>query len=149
MKRLFTIFFFLILLQGLRPAVAQTDTEFWFAVPKLTEGHSWGGRRFYFRFANLDQENHITISMPGNPLFVPIEATLAPFEAHTIEVTAIIAQLWSANPNQVYNRGIKISATDFTTAYFEVGTINNPDIFSLKGRNSLGTDFFVPFPELL
>jgi PKD repeat protein len=145
MKRFFTIFFFLILLQGLRPAVAQTDTEFWFAVPKLTEGHGWDGRRFYFRFANLDLENEITIAMPGNPMFVPIVANLAPNEALTIEVTAQIAQLWSANPNQVYNRGIRITATNLTTAYFEVGTHFNPDIFSLKGRNSLGTDFFVPF----
>ncbi len=151
MKRFFTIFFFLILLQGISPAVAQTDTEFWFAVPKLTEGHQgdppthpdrW---RYFFRFANLELENHITISLPADPAFTPIEAILAPYEAHTINVTDLILQLWNINPDEIYNRGVRITATNLTTAYFEVGNHWNPDIFSLKGRNALGTDFFIPF----
>ena len=148
MKRFLYLFIFFILIQGENKSFAQTDTEFWFAVPKVTEGHDWGRNRFYFRFANLDLENEITIAMPGNPMFVPIVANLAPNEALTIEVTAQIAQLWSQNPNEIYNRGIRITATNLTTAYFEVGTPNNPDIFSLKGRNALGTDFFVPFQDV-
>ena len=148
MKRFLYLFIFFILIQGENKSFAQTDTEFWFAVPKVTEGHDWGRNRFYFRFANLDLENEITIAMPGNPMFVPIVANLAPNEALTIEVTAQIAQLWSQNPNEIYNRGIRITATNLTTAYFEVGTHNNPDIFSLKGRNALGTDFFVPFQDV-
>jgi PKD repeat protein len=145
MKRCLYLCIFLILILGERKSFAQTDTEFWFAVPKVTEGHGWDTRNFFFRFANLNLENEITISMPGNPAFSPIVSYLAPYEALTVNVTEQITQLWTANPNQVYNRGIKISASNYTTAYFEVGTHFNPDIFSLKGRNSLGTDFFVPF----
>ena len=151
MKRFLPIFLFLLLLQGVRPAVAQTDTEFWFAVPKITEGHPAGAPnnpnnwRYFFRFANLGLENHITISLPADPTFVPIEATMAPFEALTINVTDLIWELWNNNPDTAYNRGIRITGTNLTTAYFEVGNHWNPDIFSLKGRNALGTDFFVPF----
>lgn len=149
MKKFFTLTILLLLIISFRPdqVQAQTDTEFWFAVPKLTEGHGWPGRKFYFRFANLNLANTITISMPADNTFVPIVVNLAPNEAATVEVTAQILELWATNPNQVYDRGIHIEATNFTTAYFEVGTHYNPDIFALKGRNALGTDFFVPFQE--
>ncbi len=147
MNRAATLIFVILLLTtaGLKQSYAQTDTDFWFAVPKVTKGHSWAGARFFFRFANLNLPNQIMITMPDNPGFTPIIANLTPFEARTIDVTTIIEQIWIENPNQVYNRGIHIVATNLTTAYFEIGTINNPDIFSLKGRNALGTDFFVPF----
>ncbi|MBW6480329.1 MAG: PKD domain-containing protein [Bacteroidales bacterium] len=56
--------------------------------------------------------------------------------------------MWNQNPDQIYNRGIQITSTNLITAYFEVGTINNPDIFSLKGRNALGEDFYVPFQDI-
>lgn len=147
MKKFFTLTILLLLILSFRPGQvkAQTDTEFWFAVPKLSEGHGWPGRKFYFRFANLNLANTITISMPADNTFAPIVVDLAPNEAATVEVTAQILELWATNPNQVYDRGIRIEATNYTTAYFEVGTHYNPDIFALKGRNALGEDFFIPF----
>ncbi len=145
MKKLFTLILLFVLLLGTKTVQSQTDTEFWFAVPKVTQGHGWNNRKFYFRFANLNLANTITISMPSDPTFVPIVNTLAPNEARTVNVTNIIFDLWTENPNEIYNRGIKITATNLTTAYFEVGTNNNPDIYALKGKNALGNDFFVPF----
>jgi PKD repeat protein len=147
MKKIIFIFSFLFILLNLTPVQGQTDTEFWFAVPKVTQGHDWGNRKFFFRFANLNLANTITISMPANPGFDPIIRNLAPNQAETVDVTALILQLWTENPNEAYNRGIKITATNLTTAYFEVGTNNNPDIFALKGRNALGKDFYVPFQD--
>lgn len=150
MKKIFTLFLFTLLLLSGFSGKSQTDTEFWFAVPRLTQGHGWdamGGRKFYFRFANRNLPNEITISMPADPDFTPIVSTLAPNEALTVEVTDMIFDLWTENPNQIYDRGIKITATNLTTAYFEVGTHYNPDIFALKGRNALGNDFFVPFQD--
>lgn len=153
MKRFLTIFFFLILFQGLRPAVAQTDTEFWFAVPKLSQSHDWDRRKFFFRFATNDLPATITISMPANPAFVPIVHDVPANTALTVPIPAEVAgdiffQMWNENPDQIYNRGIQITSTNLITAYFEVGTINNPDIFSLKGRNALGEDFYVPFQDI-
>ncbi len=133
-------------------AMAQVDTEFWFGIPVVTTGHGWGDKAFYFRFANMDRENSFVIDMPANNDFVPIEVNnFAPYEALTIDVTDIIQELWiedpwdGVNPNTLYDRGIRITSQHDMTAYFEVGTRNNPDIFSLKGKNALGTDFFVPF----
>lgn len=144
----------LLTMQGL----AQVDTEFWFAVPKVTQGHGWGNQnnnplqKFYFRFANMDRVNNITIDMPANPDFAPITVNnFQPYDAVTVDVTDIIQQIWITNPwdgindDTKYKRGIRIRSDHDMTAYYEVGVPNNPDIFSLKGRNALGKDFFVPF----
>ncbi|MFW5707008.1 MAG: PKD domain-containing protein [Bacteroidota bacterium] len=152
MKKTFTLFFLLVVLLSFRPLMGQTDTDFWFAVPKVSTDHGWdveqeGGRKFYFRFANLNLANTIHISMPANPAFDPIIVNMAPNEALTVEVTHLIHQLWAENPNQIYNRGIYIKAENLTTAYFEVGTHYNPDIFALKGKNAMGEEFFVPFQD--
>ena len=38
-----------------------------------------------------------------------------------------------------------IKASTEITAYYEVGILYNPEIFSLKGQNALGTEFYTPF----
>jgi PKD repeat protein len=168
MKRTLTILLFsLLLLPGYKTVQAQTDTDFWFAVPKLSQSHDWDRRRFYIRVATLDLPATITISMPATPGFTPMVfdvpantaltvpllsdqaydyTNLAAINANGVE--EYIFRMWNEFPNQVYNRGVRITSTNLITAYFEVGTINNPDIFSLKGRNSLGRDFFVPFQNV-
>ncbi|TVQ84398.1 MAG: PKD domain-containing protein [Bacteroidetes bacterium] len=157
MKRFLPIFLFLLLLQGVRPAVAQTDTEFWFAIPKVSQSHNWHNRKFFFRFATLNLPATITISMPADPGFVPIVHDVPANTAITVQLPAdewqnppldLFYQMWNEHPDQIYNRGILITATNNITAYFEVGTNNNPDIFALKGRNALGNDFFVPFQDI-
>lgn len=153
MKRFVTLLLLMLLLLAVRPAQAQTDTEFWFAIPKLSQSHDWGNRKFFFRFATLNLPATITISMPANPAFEPMVFDVAANAALTVPLAAVNAgdvffQMWNENPNQVYNRGILITATNLITAYFEVGTNNNPDIFSLKGHNALGLDFFVPFQNI-
>lgn len=148
MKRFYFILLFSLFLLGLRPVQAQTDTEFWFAIPKLSQSHDWANRRFFFRFANMDLPSQVTIQMPANPAFVPIVLNLAPNTAGSVEVTAQILAIWTQDPAIVYNRGIQITSSELITAYFEVGTPNNPDIFSLKGRNGLGLEFFVPFQTI-
>jgi uncharacterized protein (TIGR02145 family) len=161
------IFLGLILVLAEKPALAQTDTEFWFAVPKLTQSHDWNRRRFYIRGATLDLPATVTISMPATPGFKPMVVDVPANTAFNIPllsdltydytnlsaitangVEEFIFQMWNEFPNQVYNRGLRITANNLITAYFEVGTVNNPDIFSLKGRNALGTDFFVPFQNV-
>ena len=168
MKRIFTLFMFLLLLQGLQPVQAQTDTEFWFAVPKLSQSHDWGRRKFFIRVATLNLPATITISLPADPTFQPMVFDVPANTALTVPllsdqaynynddladiladgVEEYIFRLWNELPDVVYDRGIHIHATNLITAYFEIGTINNPDIFSLKGRNALGKDFFVPFQNI-
>lgn len=151
------ILFLFLVVMSLR-GFAQTDTEFWFAVPKVTEGHGWGNQntnplqKFYFRFANMERLNSIIIDMPANADFEPITYNnFQPYQAITIDVTDIIKEIWiekpwdGVNDETLYNRGIRIRSQYNMTAYYEVGVPNNPDIFSLKGENALGTNFYVPF----
>jgi PKD repeat protein len=140
------VFLGLIQLMGSpQAAFSQTDTEFWFVAPNVSKSHGWAGRKFYMRFASLNIPAEVTISMPANPAFTPITFDLPANSAHTEELTAIIEDIWNFPPAQVNNRGIHITATSLITAYFEVGTHFNPDIYSLKGRNGLGKEFYVPF----
>jgi PKD repeat protein len=126
---------------------AQTDTEFWFAAPKITESHHTGGIPIYIRIASLNIPANVTISIPANPGFVPITVNLGANEAQTIDISAWRNDLEN-NPylnTDPVDKGIRIQADNLITAYYEVGTGNNPDIFALKGKNALGTEFFVPF----
>jgi gliding motility-associated-like protein len=160
MKRIIWIFSLILLLINVKPLAAQTDTEFWFAVPRVTISNDWDNKQFYFRFVNSDIANTITIRMPENTAFQPITVNLAPNEAATVDVKDIIQNIWTDDPNQVLNRGIKIEALNLTTAYFEIGTNKNKEKFTLKGSNALGKrvenylkegefiyEFFVPFQD--
>ncbi|MEE4177578.1 MAG: PKD domain-containing protein [Bacteroides sp.] len=132
---------------------AQTDTEFWFVAPRVTEGHGfdpsvpnyYGGRKFYLRFASMSLPATITIDMPANPAFTPIEFTMPANAAHTEDLSDLYDILWHPMPNEIHGRGLHITSTTPVTAYYEIGTYYNTDIFSLKGKNALGTNFYVPF----
>ena len=52
-------------------------------------------------------------------------------------------------PNQILNYGLHITSTAPITVYYEESSENNPDLFSLKGNNALGTEFYTPFQNLL
>ncbi|MFO7977256.1 MAG: PKD domain-containing protein [Bacteroidales bacterium] len=130
---------------GSQQAVAQTDTEFWFVAPTVTKDHGWPGRKFSLRFASMSLQTDIIVSMPDNPAFAPITITLDPNSAESIDLTDFIEDIWNFPVDQVNNRGILITSTNLITCYYEIGTYWNTDIFSLKGRNALGTDFYVPF----
>jgi PKD repeat protein len=146
MRIKYIIIFFLFLSVSVMHAFAQYDTEFWFAVPKYTEGHT--NKAFNFRFANENEPNRVTITMPANPGFAPIVFEMAAGAVHNIDVTTIIENLWIHTPAQILNRGIRIQSTRLMTALFENGTVNNTDNYSLKGRNALGREFFVPFQNI-
>jgi len=49
------------------------------------------------------------------------------------------------NASGINQFGILITSTNPITAYWEVSRQNNKDIWALKGRNALGTDFYTPF----
>jgi len=45
------------------------------------------------------------------------------------------------------NKGLYIRSTTLVTAYYEAAGVSsaNPDIFTLKGKNSIGRLFYIPF----
>ena len=54
----------------------------------------------------------------------------------------------TAPVNTVCNYGFKIVSTANITTYYQLGA-NNSEIYTLKGRNGLGTDFIVPMQNFL
>lgn len=128
---------------------AQLDTVFWFVAPEVAQQH--GDRPIVFRFATLANPATITISQPANPLFPTQVLNLAANSAQTLDLTPWIDIVENKPANTTLNYGFKISATANITAYYEVNPTCacNPDIFSLKGRNSVGTSFITPFQNFL
>lgn len=121
---------------------AQTDTRFWFAAPEITAGH--GDEPIFIRVATFADPAVVTISIPSNPGFTPIVFAVPANTAISQDITAHKA-LVEANHNVVCQKGILVESTKTITAYYEVARTNNTDIFALKGRNALGTKFYMPF----
>jgi len=122
---------------------AQTDTVFWFAAPEVSASHE--DRPIYFRLSSADQLSDVTISQPANPNFAPISVQIQPYSTQSINLTPYIDIIENKPANTLLNYGLLIRATTEITAYYEVGILYNPEIFSLKGRNALGTEFYTPF----
>jgi gliding motility-associated-like protein len=134
----------------LLPAVsaAQTDTQFWFVAPEVDNAH--GDRPIAFRLTSESQSAQVRIYLPANLSAFDTTLTIGANSTVTIPLTHRIADIENTPPNVVHNRGFLIEASAPITAYYEVITGgNNPDIFALKGRNALGTDFFITAQSLM
>ncbi|MFM8596816.1 MAG: gliding motility-associated C-terminal domain-containing protein [Flavobacteriales bacterium] len=128
---------------------AQLDTLFWFVAPEVAQSH--GDRPIVFRFASLNTPATVNITQPANPAFPTQIINLAANDAQTLNLTNWIDIIENKPANTVLPYGFKISATAPIMAYYEVTpTCNcNPDIFALKGKNSLGTQFVIPAQNYL
>ena len=146
MKNIIFFLFFLFFSNNLS---AQLDTTFWFVAPEVAQSH--GDRPIVFRFATLATPSIITVSQPANAAFPTQIINLAANSAYTLDLTNWIDIIENKPANSILNFGFKITASSSITAYYEVTpTCNcNPDIFSLKGKNSLGTAFLTPFQNFL
>ncbi len=121
---------------------AQIDTEFWFAAPGVTEGHD--DRPIVLRFTAFDADATVVVSQPANPSFAAYTVNVAANQSRTLDLTTRIALIENEPANRVLNKGIHIVSDQPITAYYEVNSTLNPDIFSLKGRNGLGKEFVIP-----
>jgi len=128
--------------------MAQTDTQFWFVAPEVSKN---GAQRFdepiYFRLSNYNMPSTVTISMPANPAFVPIVRNIPANGAATVDVSSFLETVENKPANTILNKGILITATNPITVYYEVASTYcncNPEIYALKGRNALGTNFLIP-----
>ncbi len=126
---------------------SQFDTEFWFAAPEITVGHA--DRPIYLRITSAALPSDVVISQPANTSFAPITINLAANTSSTVDLTPWIDIIENKPPNTILNYGLKITATEPITAYYEASTTLDPEIFALKGKNSLGTEFYVPMQNFL
>jgi len=144
MKRALILLFVLLSLSSF----GQIDNEFWFGAPDLTMGRQGESRRdstIYLVFSSFNNPTEIEILQPANLSFEPVIVNLDPNSTDRINLGEFLSLIETKPANQVLNTGLLIRADNPITAYYEVGGANNTDIFSLKGKNSLGTEFYTPF----
>ena len=140
---------FLVILFFAKYTFAQTDTAFWFAAPDVSSSNSYD-RPIVFRISSYQFSSTVVLSQPANATFTPITINLTPFSTQTINVTSQLANIECQPANVIQNRGIKITATNKIGVYYEVNeAAPNPEIFSLKGKNALGTQFYISSQNLL
>ncbi|MFO7869148.1 MAG: IgGFc-binding protein [Bacteroidales bacterium] len=151
----FVIAFFLSIFS----VYSQVDFEFWFAAPYANENHApqWpqgndftvGGRPIYLRVASQDEAADVTVSIPSNPSFTPITLSIPANSTDFVDLTEYIDDIQSSNVGDVIeNKAIHVQSTALITAYYEISSVLNTDIFSLKGKNALGTEFYAPMQNI-
>jgi len=139
---------------------AQIDTAFWFAAPWVTPDHWWKD----------NYALHIsTFSAPSTTIRLRQPAAIAP---NKYDTTIVLGpnqsfdyifwrdklasatnrafdslEVWPSNTVVPY--GLYISATSNITIVYDVITrptnFYNPETFSMKGQNGMGTEFVTPF----
>lgn len=122
---------------------AQTDTVFWFAAPDLQQLH--GDRPIFLRISTSKQLANVTISIPANPTFAPINISVNPNSSGAVDLTNFITQIENGTPNTVMQKGILVTSTAPISCYYDILHNANGDMYALKGRNGLGTKFTLPF----
>jgi PKD repeat protein len=147
---------------------AQVDNQFWFAVPFATADHDGNsGQTDAARLVitNVDKyDDTVMVVHPYNPVFSPISVVLAAGETKSVTLTPYMYSLSNttnsiSSPNwtTVDNNALHLYSKHYArfTSYFEhhpnsasPGS-NSPEIWSLKGVNALGEDFWVPFQTQL
>lgn len=132
-------------------AIAQFDHEFWFAPPYANPVHD-PNNTFRFVISTSTLPSTVTITQPANPGFTPMVYTIAANSNQIVVVPYAMANVFQSNNTS--NRGFKIVATEKVFCYYEIYTnptfsIYNTEIFALKGKNALGTNFFIPMQNYL
>jgi len=145
MKKLIYLFLLFI---SVADAVAQTDTEFWFAAPQLvTSSVSSRNRDRNLTIVAYSEAVTVKVEMPANSNFQPITVTVPANTTKTIVLcssTTCFSDIMLTQPaNTVVNTGIKITSTGKIGCYYAI-TQADSEIYTLKGRNALGTEFLVP-----
>ena len=127
---------------GAMRGYSQSDTQFWFAAPDLQQAH--GDRPILLRMAASKLPATVTISIPANPGFNPINVSIAANSSQSVDLTAFIGLIENTLPNAVYQRGLLISSTTPIACYYDIAHPNNGDMYALKGKNALGKKFTIP-----
>ena len=122
-------------------SIAQTDTEFWFAAPDLEVNHAQEPVRFCV--VSYETAATVTFEQPANAFYSPQTFHLGANDCHVYDVSNIIGIVETQPYNTVLDYGFHIYSDAPVSIYYESDN-NNSEIYSLKGRNALGTSFVVP-----
>ena len=131
---------------------AQKDNDFWFIAPVVTPGHTNGSipgnSPIGFIVFTYDMPANVTLSQPANTSFTPMTAYIPAHGLHIFDLSSFINTTVCTPENTVLNYGYHITSDADISAYYEVMPPHNMEIFALKGKNAVGTDFMIPFNNL-
>jgi gliding motility-associated-like protein len=125
--------------------LAQKDTVFWFAAPEIA--NSVGDSPVILRFLSYNNPATVTVTQPANVFFAPIIINLGVNSIDSVDLTLLLADIESPAGNAVSQNGLKITSSALVTAYYELNANGNKELFSLKGAQSLGDNFYTPFQK--
>jgi gliding motility-associated-like protein len=133
----------LIFTVGTFESKAQIDSIFWFAAPWVTPSHA-GNTPIALRISTFNAPTTVRVYQPAGTYDSTFVVPANSLNSHFLD--AIVNTLESKPADNVLNYGIKIEADTLITVVYEVVTvINNPETYSLKGQNAIGTEFICPF----
>ncbi len=162
MKRLLLIPAVLLLFSSV---YAQTGKEFWFAVPYVDATHDNNNTDTevdgitkkqtgpnYFRISTGEAGAAVAFYYyPGGVETLLHTASITANSTGSVKLTDDGTEDISLNSftnrqeSTVLERGIKIVSNNPITIYYEIGSHNNSDIFSIKGDDALGVLFYPTF----
>ena len=131
------------------PTLRAQDTEFWFVSPQFTDysGHNYPA---FLAISNgAFQEAHVRITLyNGTGDSIVATPTIAAESLHRYDFPTLEAMATIQNPRSeagsVTEFGVHITSDVKVTAYYMLNSGGSRDIFTLKGRQALGTQFYVP-----
>ncbi|MDZ7845703.1 MAG: hypothetical protein U5L96_02375 [Owenweeksia sp.] len=103
------------------------ETEFWFAAPDATSGHT--DQPIFLNLSAYDDSAYVTASQPANGAFTPINVGIPANDSRRIDLTAWIADIETTQPDVILQTGLHIMATNKISADYEMAPSNNTDIF--------------------
>lgn len=122
---------------------AQIDTAFWFGAPWITAGHAQK-TPLALQISTFGNPTTVRVRQPAGTydttFLVPANTNFTKFLSH------VVNSIETVPANTPLNRGLKVSS-DFpiTVVYDNITVANNPETYSMKGQNALGTEFVCPF----
>lgn len=138
MKRIFYLLFLLCIASQVH---AQIDNNFWFVAPDVSQNH--GDTNIYMRISTMSDTANIMLRMPASLSFVPITHKINPNSSYSIFLTPFKDSIENQPADKVLTRGLLLTSDNNITAYYEVSNTSNPAVSSFKGKNALGTEFFI------
>ncbi|WP_439184301.1 T9SS type B sorting domain-containing protein [Carboxylicivirga taeanensis] len=121
-------------------AYSQVGREFWFVAPDVTYEH--GDEPIVFRVTAIDTDANVTVSMPADGGRVIENIRISAQTQERIDLSKDMVE--NRPSDRINNKGILITSDADISVYYEVANGVNPDKFTLKGSNGLGTEFYVP-----
>ena len=129
------------------------DTEFWFVAPHTSEVSDGGvplNRPTFLAISNSTfQTASVTITRyNGASASLVTNVTINPGDLYKLDFTTAADMKTIENPRgeagSVTEFGMHIESDVLVTAYYMHNHANSKDIFTLKGRQALGTLFYTP-----